>query len=131
MRSRRGGIRHRFAALALVLTAGGMYGVLSFDVTRRSHEMGVRLALGARPVGVARLVMRKGMRLVLAGLAGGMLLALAAGGVLSSFLFGVGVVDPMSYLAAAAAVSLVGLVTTWLPARRASDVDPSAMLRRE
>jgi putative ABC transport system permease protein len=120
-----------FAALALVLTAGGMYGVLSFDVTRRSHEMGVRLALGARPVGVARLVMRKGMRLVLAGLAGGMLLALAAGGVLSSFLFGVGVVDPMSYLAAAAAVSLVGLVTTWLPARRASDVDPSAMLRRE
>jgi predicted permease len=120
-----------FAALALVLTAGGMYGVLSFDVTRRSHEMGVRLALGARPVGVVRLMMRKGMRLVAAGIAAGVLVALSAGSALSSFLFGVRAVDPVSYLAAAAAVSVVGLVATWLPARRASDVDPSAVLRRE
>jgi putative ABC transport system permease protein len=93
--------------------------------------MGVRLALGARHQGVVKLVARKGLRLVLAGLGAGVLAALAAQRLLSFFLFGVSAFDPIAYVAAATVVAVFGLLACWLPARRASEVDPLALLRQQ
>jgi putative ABC transport system permease protein len=118
-----------FAAVVVVLTAGGLYGVLSLDVARRKHELGVRLALGARPRVVAALVMRQGSRLVLSGLTLGVGVAVSAHRLLASFLYGVSPVDLASYAAAAIGVATIGLASAWLPARRATRVDPLVVLR--
>jgi putative ABC transport system permease protein len=118
-----------FAALAIVLTCGGLYGALTFEISRRSHEMGVRLVLGARPSEIVTFVVRRGLRLVAAGLLSGVLVAFAAHRALSAFLFGVSAIDLASYLAAAAVVTAFGLVACWLPARRASAADPLSVLR--
>ena len=120
-----------FAAAALALAGFGIYGVVSYAVTRRRTEMGIRMALGAGAAGVLRMVLWQGMRPVLAGLALGVALALAAGRVLHSFLFQVSPRDPVTVSAVALVLLAVAAVAAVLPARRATRVDPMGALRFE
>lgn len=120
-----------FAGFALVLAAVGIYGVISVIVTRRTHEMGIRLALGAPPQSVVGLVVGHGTRLALAGLALGLAGALVAGRALGSMLFGVGTRDVTTFIVAAATLFTVALVASYLPARRAARVDPMVALRTD
>jgi len=117
------------AGLALVLAAVGLYGVLAFSVAQRSFELGVRVALGARPLDVLALVTRQGMLLVGGGLALGLALAMATSRVMASLLYQVGPADPVTSLAAGALLVAVGALACYVPARRASRVDPTTALR--
>jgi predicted permease len=120
-----------FGALGLVLSALGLYGLLSFQLARRARELSLRAALGARGQDLLALVFGEGARLVLPGLALGLLLALAATRLLGSQLHGVRATDPLSYVAAGLVLGLAAAVASWLPARRAARVDPMAALRAE
>jgi len=120
-----------FGGLALLLAAIGIYGVLSFSIARRTREMGIRLALGAAPGAVRRLVVSEGVRLALIGLAAGLVLALVGTRALRSQLYGIGSADPATYLALSAVLLLVAVLATYLPARRATKVDPAITLRAE
>lgn len=120
-----------FAALGLVLAAAGIYSVLSFHVTRRTHELGVRMALGAPRRHVLGLMLRMGGRLVLIGLAIGVAASLASTRLLRSQLFGVQPADPLSYAAVAVLLGFVALVACYIPARRAAGVDPMVALRED
>jgi putative ABC transport system permease protein len=120
-----------FAFVALALAVVGLGGVMSYSVTQRTHEIGVRLALGARPADVVRLVVAQGMLFALAGVALGMLLTFVLMSVVSGLLFGVSPTDPATYLGMASLLVGVALVATLLPARRAARVDPMIALRYE
>jgi putative ABC transport system permease protein len=120
-----------FAALGLALAAAGMYSVLSFHVTRRTHELGVRLALGAPRGHVAGLLLKMGGRLVLTGLAVGIPTSLAATRFLRSQLVGVQPTDPLAYAAVAIVLLLVAFVACFIPARRAASVDPMIALHQD
>jgi putative ABC transport system permease protein len=120
-----------FAGMALVLSAAGLYGVISYLVAQRTREIGVRIALGAQKRDVLGLVMRQGAGLTGAGIALGLLGAFALTRVLESLLYGVSARDPLTYAALAAVLAAVALIATWLPARRASRVDPILAIRAE
>lgn len=120
-----------FAAVATLLASLGIYGVVAYSVGQRTNEMGIRLALGAPTGEIARMVLSQGLRPVAAGLTIGVVASLALGRVLGSLLFGVGAGDPLTILGVVAVVGGVALVATWLPARRATRVDPVAALRYE
>ena len=120
-----------FAAQALLLACLGVYGVLAYAVSRRTHEIGVRMALGARRSDVVRLVLRRGAALGLLGVALGLLLSLAVGRALQAILYGVEPGEPGPLLATAGLLVAVVLAASFLPARRAADVDPIAALRAE
>jgi putative ABC transport system permease protein len=120
-----------FAGVALLLSTLGIYGVLGYAVAQRTHEMGIRLALGAQRLDVLQLVVRQGMALVVAGMALGLLGALAATRVMSALLFGVTAKDPVTFAAVAGLLMLVAFVACYLPARRAAKVDPLVALRYE
>jgi predicted permease len=120
-----------FASLGLALAAAGIYSVLSFHVTRRTHELGVRMALGAPRGHVVNLMLTMGGRLVLAGLGVGLLASFGATRMLRSQLFGVGPVDPAAYAAVVVILAVVTLAACYLPARRAAAVDPIVALRQE
>jgi putative ABC transport system permease protein len=120
-----------FAGLALVLAAVGLYGLMAYSVSRRTHEIGVRMALGARPRDVLRSILGDGAKLVITGLAIGLAAAAALSRVLGSLLYGVTANDPVAYIAGAALLAGVAALAAYLPSRRASKVDPVVALRYE
>lgn len=119
------------AALALILGAVGLYGVLSYIVAERTREIGVRMALGAQPQRVQRMVVLQGAKVVGAGVVLGLLAALAFTQALASLLFEVQAVDAATFVSMSLTMVTVGLIASWLPARRASNLDPMDSLRRE
>jgi ABC-type antimicrobial peptide transport system permease subunit len=120
-----------FAALALALAAIGVYGIVAYALRTRMREIGIRLSLGAQPAAAVRLLVRSGLRLVLAGVLIGLVLSAAAARLVSGFLFGVPSYDPVTFAAAPTALVLAGALAAYLPARRASTVDPVVALRAE
>jgi putative ABC transport system permease protein len=118
-----------FAALALALAAVGLYGVMSQVVAGRTHEMGVRLALGARPAEVRGLVVKQGMWLLAIGMAAGIPAALAGSQLLGKLLYGIGPADPITFTAMSLVIALVTWISAYIPARRATRVDPALVLR--
>jgi predicted permease len=118
-----------FALLSFALAILGVYGVISYGTAQRTREIGIRMALGARPDSVSRMVLRDGLSVACLGIAAGVLLFLAAGQVLGAVLYGVGARDPLTVLGGAAVVALAAALASWLPARRAAAVDPLVALR--
>jgi ABC-type antimicrobial peptide transport system permease subunit len=119
------------AVIALLLTTSGIYGVISYSVTQRTHEIGIRLALGAQNGHVLRLVMRETLWLVALGMSIGAVTSLAASRWLASLLYGLKENDPGTMAAAAFLLMCVALLAGWLPAGRATKVDPMIALRNE
>jgi putative ABC transport system permease protein len=120
-----------FAVLAGLLAAVGIYGVMAYIVAQRTHEIGIRLAMGAQSVDVLKLVLRDGAKLAGIGVAIGLCAAFALTRVIASLLFGVGAVDPITFLSTSLLLTVVALLASYLPARRASRVDPLVALRNE
>jgi len=120
-----------FAGLAAFLSALGIYSVLSYLVSRRTHEIGVRMALGARSADVFGMVLSEGIRMTLSGVTIGVLAALALTRLMASLLFGVRPTDPMTFTAVALLLTAIAVLACFVPARRAAKVDPMVALRYE
>jgi predicted lysophospholipase L1 biosynthesis ABC-type transport system permease subunit len=120
-----------FAALALILATVGIYGVISYAVSQRTREIGVRMALGAHPGDVLRLILGEGLKLVLAGAALGTAFALIATRFISTMIYGVSATDPLIFLSVVTLLVMVSLAACYVPARRAMRVDPMVALRYE
>jgi putative ABC transport system permease protein len=120
-----------FSALGIILAAIGLYGVLSYSVARRSHEMGVRMALGAQAGDVVGLILKRGLGLTLTGLALGLGTAFLAARLLGTLLYGVKPTDPLVFLGVSTGLMAVACLASYLPARRASRVDPIVSLKQE
>jgi putative ABC transport system permease protein len=120
-----------FAGIALLLAAAGIFGVMSYAVSQRTHEIGIRLALGAQRGDVLRLIFGEGMRLVALGAVVGIVLVFAVGRLLSNLLYGIGASDPVTILSVTILLGFVAFIACWWPARRASGVDPVVALRSE
>ena len=117
--------------LGMILAAVGLYGIVAYSTTRRAHEIGIRLALGATASDVLQMVVRDGMRIALIGIAVGLVLAAGASRVVVSFLYGVSALDLVAYGGMSALLISVALFATWLPAHRAARTDPMRVLRAE
>jgi putative ABC transport system permease protein len=120
-----------FGFVALVLAVVGIYGVLSGSVTERTRELGIRLALGAKTTAVLKMVLWQGLKLGAAGIALGLLGALAVTRLLQSLLFGISATDPLTFAMSALLLLSVALLACWLPALRATKIDPMVALRHE
>src|SRR5437868_6741617 len=120
-----------FAAVAVLLAAVGLYGIVAYGVAQRTREVGVRMALGAQRGDVFRLVLRSGVSLVGAGVAAGVAIAAVATRCLGSLVYGVSPLDAGTFVSAAAILAGVALVAHWIPIRRALRIDPASALRAE
>jgi putative ABC transport system permease protein len=120
-----------FAGAALLLAAIGLYGVISYSVAQRTREMGIRIALGAQRSDVLRLILRQGMTLVAAGVVFGVTASFGLTRLIASFLYGISASDPITFFLLSAALVFVAFIACWLPARRASSIDPMLALRAE
>src|SRR5262249_49474255 len=120
-----------FAFISLALATVGIYGVISYSVVQRTQEMGIRIALGAQRSDILRLVLGEGMMLVGIGLGTGLAIALALIRVISSLLFGVSATDPVTFAAISGLLTGVAILACYIPARRATKVDPIVALRYE
>jgi putative ABC transport system permease protein len=120
-----------FATVALLLSAIGIYGVISYSIVQRTHEIGIRSALGATASNVVGLVLRHGMVMAGAGVVIGFVAALALTRLIASLVFGVSARDPITIAGVGVLLALVGLLATYVPARRAAKVDPMVCLRYE
>jgi putative ABC transport system permease protein len=120
-----------FAGIALALATVGIYGVMAFSVTERTHEIGIRMALGAERGNVLRLIVRQGLRLTLLGVILGIAGAWALTSFLASFLFGIAPRDPATFALVSVALVAVSILACYIPARRATRVDPMVALRYE
>jgi putative ABC transport system permease protein len=120
-----------FAVAALFLASIGLYGVMAYSVAQRTHEIGVRMALGAQPGDVLRLVVRNGARLTMFGLLIGVPAALGLSQLLRGMLFGVSPTDPLTFVGISTLLTAVALLASYIPARRATRVDPVTALRSE
>jgi predicted permease len=118
-----------FAALAIVLCATGLYGMMAYSLAQRRREFSVRIAVGATRYALVGMVLSDGLRLVGAGLVGGALAAIALGRAMTAMLFGIGPLDVWAFTLSACTLALVGVVASWLPAWRASSIDPARVLR--
>jgi putative ABC transport system permease protein len=120
-----------FSLSSLLLAAIGIYGLLAYSVTQRTREIGVRIALGAEPRTISRMVVASGARMVIVGAAGGLGVALALSGLMKSLLFGIGARDPLTFVGAPVVFVVVALVAAYVPARRAARISPMEALRAE
>jgi putative ABC transport system permease protein len=120
-----------FAIVALLLASLGIYGVISYLVGQRTHELGIRIALGASRANIFRLVVTHGMKMALAGVAVGVLAAFGLTRLMSKMLFGVSATDPLTFVSIAGLLSVIALLACYLPARKATKVDPLIALRTE
>jgi ABC-type antimicrobial peptide transport system permease subunit len=117
--------------LGLILATVGVYGVVSYTASQRTREIGIRMALGAQRGQVLAMVCKQGMIIICAGLAIGLIAALAIGRVVGSFLMGISGTDPVTYLSVTAVLMLIGITACYVPARRAAGLDPTEALRHE
>jgi len=120
-----------FGILALVLAVIGLYGVVAYSVSRRTHEIGIRMTIGARPRDVLFMILREGMTLVLIAILIGLSLAFVATKLLSGFIYGISSSDPLTFGGVALVLALVALVASYLPARHAATVEPNVALRHQ
>jgi putative ABC transport system permease protein len=120
-----------FGLIAVVLSAAGIFGVISYSVSRRTHELGIRMALGATPAAILKMVLREGGRLAATGLAVGLIATLILTRFLQTMLFEIKPADPLTFAAVAFLLAVVALAACYIPARRAMRVDPMVALRYE
>jgi putative ABC transport system permease protein len=120
-----------FAGIALVLAIVGIYGVMSYSVTQRTHEIGIRMAIGARPVDVFKMILGHGMKLALIGVAIGLAGAFGLTRLMATMLFGVGPTDATTFAGISVLLISVALLACYLPGRRATKVEPTISLRYE